>query len=127
MTMEVVQERMSVFANIAEVDALTTTLKEQETVEVLEEGRVGLMDRAQNRLTGRGQFTQEADDVESRLRVETRGRLVQEQEKLWLGRQLDTDCYTFALFDGEARFGITVLVNQQMTGFKRAQGLESYS
>jgi hypothetical protein len=65
------------------------------------------MDCAQNGLTGGGKFAKETNNVESALRVETGGRLVQEKQELRLGRELDTDGDTFALFDSKSTFGIT--------------------
>lgn len=72
---EVVDEDVTVLADVSEVDAFTTTLKEQETVEGFEEERVrlvcggvsggssrldgGLTDRAQNGLTGGSELAQE--------------------------------------------------------------------
>jgi hypothetical protein len=50
MTVEVVQESVRIFANVTEVDALTSTLKQQESVEVFEKRRVRLMNGTQNGL-----------------------------------------------------------------------------
>jgi hypothetical protein len=50
MTVEVVQESVRIFANVTEVDALTSTLKQQESVEVFEKRRVRLVNGAQNGL-----------------------------------------------------------------------------
>ena len=47
--------------------------------------------RAENGLPLISQLAQEANQVPRRLGVETGGRLIQEQEKLGLARQLDAD------------------------------------
>lgn len=46
MTVEVVQESVRIFANVTEVDALTSTLEQQKSVEVFEKRRVRLMNGA---------------------------------------------------------------------------------
>lgn len=68
---EVLSKDMRVLADVAEVDAATSSLKEKETVKVLEKEGVGLMDGDENGLSGGGELAEEANDVISRLTVET--------------------------------------------------------
>lgn len=98
--MEVVKENMGVFADVTEVNTLATPLEKEQSVEVFEKSRVGLMDSAQDGLASGSKFAKETNDVESTLRIETRSRLVQEQEELRLGSEFDTYGNTLALFDG---------------------------
>ena len=76
-------------------------------MEGLEQERVGLVDGAQNFLTGVAQFLEESDNVVGALAVETRGRLVQEQEQVGLGGELDTDSHSLTGFHAEAETGHT--------------------
>ncbi len=66
---------MTVFANVPEVDGLSSTLEQEQSVEIFEKDGVGLMDRAQDCLTGCSQLSKETDDVESALTVQTGGGL----------------------------------------------------
>jgi hypothetical protein len=79
MITEVLQEDVRVLANVAEVDTLATALEEEQSIKVFEEGGIWLMDSAQNRLASSSQLSQESNNVESTLGVETRCGLIQEQ------------------------------------------------
>lgn len=59
------------------------------------------MDGTQDGLTGGSKFSQETDNVEGALTVETGSRLVQEEQELGLGSQLDTDGKSLSSFDTE--------------------------
>jgi len=76
-------------------------LQEQHTVKDLEELAARLMDGAQNCLAVLSEGPQESHDGPSTLRVETGGRLVQEEKKLWLCSELDTDGSALAVLDAE--------------------------
>lgn len=69
------------------------------------------MNRAQDSLTSGGQLAQKSNDVESTLRIETRCRLIQEEKELRFGGKLNTDCDTFALFDGKTSLRIPKWLN----------------
>lgn len=56
MTVEVVEQNVSVFANVTKVDTLPTALEEEQTIKVLKESRVWLMDCAKNGLASRSEF-----------------------------------------------------------------------
>jgi hypothetical protein len=47
---------LGVLANFSKIHRVAPGLEEQEAVEVLEEDRVGLMDRTEDGLTGCGKF-----------------------------------------------------------------------
>jgi hypothetical protein len=79
------------FPDVSEVDALSPSLEEEESVEILEEKGVGLMDGAEDRLAGGGELSKESDDIEGGLSVETRGGLVKEEEKLRLRSKLNSN------------------------------------
>jgi hypothetical protein len=84
------------------------------------------MDGTQDSLTCGSQLTEETNDVEGALRVETRGRLVQEEKEFGLGGELDTNGYTFALFDGKTRFRVTIVQRvstRQLTKGKEVLGV----
>ena len=96
---------MRVLADCAVVHGAPAGLEEEEAVEVLEEEGVGLVDRAQDRNPAGGEFAEEANDVVRRLAVEARGRLVEEEEELRLGRELDADRNALAALDRQAEAG----------------------
>lgn len=98
---KVVDEGRGVLANVTKVDTLAATLEEKQAVELLEEGRAGLVNRAKNGLASGCQLLEEANNVPRALAVQTTGRLVQEEQQFRLGRKLDADGDTLALFDGE--------------------------
>jgi hypothetical protein len=52
-TVEVVEQNMSVFTNVTKVDALASALEEQQAIKVLKQSGVWLMDCAKNRLSSR--------------------------------------------------------------------------
>jgi hypothetical protein len=52
-------------------------------------------------LTVLGQGVNQIENGPGSLRVETRGRLIQEQKQLGLGSKLDTDSQTLTLLDVE--------------------------
>lgn len=60
--LEVLKKCSGVLAKVAEVDSLTTTGKEEETVELLEENGAGLMDGTKNGLAGIAELAEEGDD-----------------------------------------------------------------
>ncbi|GKT49565.1 uncharacterized protein ColSpa_09746 [Colletotrichum spaethianum] len=103
--LQVVAQDDGVLANVAKVDGASTPLEQQETVKVLKQGGVGLVDRAENGLSGGGQLPKEAHNVEGALAVQTGGGLVEEEEELGLGGQLDTNGDTLALLDRQAELG----------------------
>ncbi|GKT65725.1 hypothetical protein ColTof4_03509 [Colletotrichum tofieldiae] len=103
--LQVIAQDDGVLANVAKVDGAPTPLEEQETVKVLKQGGVGLVDGAENGLSGGGQLLEEAHNVEGALAVKTGGGLVEEEEELGLGGQLDTDGHTLALLDRQAELG----------------------
>jgi len=53
------------------VDHPTPAFQEDEVVKVLEEDSAGLMDSAKNGLARVGEFTEEADDIESSVRIQS--------------------------------------------------------
>ena len=82
---EVVEQNVGIFADVAEVDAFAAFLQEEEAVEVFEEGRVRLVDGAEDALAGGGELAEESNDVEGGLGVETGGGLVEEEEEFGFG------------------------------------------
>jgi hypothetical protein len=62
MGLEVLEKRLGVLADFAEVDCLSAFGKEEQAVEFLEEDGAGLMDGAEDGLAGGGQLLEEGDD-----------------------------------------------------------------
>jgi hypothetical protein len=58
---------------------VTTGLEEEKLIELSEKRCGRLMDSAQDSLTSRRELSQEGDDEERRLTIETGSRLIQEQ------------------------------------------------
>ena len=56
-------------------------------------------------LTRRGKLAQEPDDVVRRLAIETRSGLVEEEQKLGLRRELNSDGDSLACLDVESKAG----------------------
>jgi hypothetical protein len=104
---EVADKVLGVRADRAKVDSATATLEEKETVKLFEEKSVRLVDGAQDGLTGSGELLEEANDVVGRLTIETTGRLVEEQQELRLGSELDTDGKTLPGLDTKTIAGET--------------------
>lgn len=98
---EVFEHGLRVLAEIAEVDGLAALLQQQEAVESLEQLGRRLMDGGEDGLSVVRELAQQEHDRPRRLRVETRSRLVEEDEQGRLGDQLDTDSETLALLDVE--------------------------
>jgi hypothetical protein len=84
---------------------LSAALKKQKAVELREEEGVGLMDGAEDALASGSQLAQEPDDVEGALAIETRRRLVEEEQQLGLGRELDADRETLTRLNRQAKAG----------------------
>ncbi len=94
---EVVDNVLAISSNRSAVDGLSSTLEQEQSVESLEEQSRRLVDRAKNRLSVVGELAQQSADRESRLTVQTRGRLVEEQQHRRLGSELDTDRDTLSV------------------------------
>ena len=103
--LKVVEQRTRVLADVAKVDRLAALGQEQQAVELLEEDGVGLVDGAQHGLAGVGELAEEDADGPGALRVEAAGGLVEEEEQLGLGDELDADGEELALLDVEALAG----------------------
>ena len=74
--------------------------------------------RADNSLSVVGQSHKEAHDSPSTLRVQSRGRLIQEQQKLGLSSELDSDSQPLPLLDTQATndsIGILLQTTHQQT------------
>jgi hypothetical protein len=56
------EQSLGVLADVAEVDGFASFGEEEESIEFLEEDGAGLMDCAENCLSGGGQFLEERDD-----------------------------------------------------------------
>jgi hypothetical protein len=82
---EVVGKDVGVLADFTVVDRAATFGEEQKTVEALEEHSRGLMDRAENSLARVGKLLEQIENSPGCLRIKTRRRLIQEQEKLGFG------------------------------------------
>ena len=54
------------------------------------------MDSTENLLAGSGELSQESDDIICALAVEATGRLIEEEQKLGLGRELNADGNSFS-------------------------------
>ncbi|KAI3475787.1 hypothetical protein L1887_62784 [Cichorium endivia] len=91
----------------AKVDRLATALEQKQAVELLKEQRVGLVDRAQDRLTGRSELLEEAHHVVRRLTVQTRSGLVEEEQQVRARSKLHTDRHSLAVADAETELGNT--------------------
>ncbi|TKW53776.1 hypothetical protein CTA1_1208 [Colletotrichum tanaceti] len=100
--LEVVEQGARVVANVAKVDGAAAAGEEQQAVELLEQDGAGLVDGAEHGLARVGELAQERADGPRALRVEPAGGLVEEQEQLGLGRQLDADGQELALLHVEA-------------------------
>ena len=98
---EVFEHGLRVLPEVAKVDGLATLLQQQEAVEGLEQLGRRLVDGGEDGLSVVRELAQQQHDRPRRLRVETRSRLVEEDEQGRLGDQLDTDSETFALLDVE--------------------------
>ena len=95
--LKVADERHRVLARVPKVHCLATLLQQQQPVELVKELTTRLVDRTQNRLALARQLLQETHNRPCRLRVQTRRRLVQEQQQTRLRRQLHTNRKTLAL------------------------------
>jgi hypothetical protein len=100
-SLEVADQVSRVLADRSVVDSLTTSLKKEQSVEGLEQKGVGLVDGTEDLLAGRSKLSEETDQVVSGLTVETRGRLVEEEQEIGLGSKLDTDSDTLSSLDRE--------------------------
>ena len=96
------QHRLRVLAEVAKEDRRAALFEKQEAVELLEELGRRLVDRSEDGLAVVGELAEEEHDRPRRLRVETRGRLVEEDEEGGLGGELDADREALALLDVEA-------------------------
>lgn len=105
--LEIVEKGAGVVADITKVDSLTAAGEEEQAVELLEEDGAGLMDGAEDGLTGIGQLAEESANGPGALRVETTSRLIKEEKKLRLSCQFDTDSKKLALFNIQALAGNT--------------------
>lgn len=92
--------------DLAKVHSASALLEEKHAIEFSKDGGGGLMNRAQDGLTGGGELAQECDDEVRGLTVETGSRLVEEQQS-WLGDEFDTDGETLASFNSETSCGAT--------------------
>jgi hypothetical protein len=63
------------------------------------------MDGAEDALASGSQLAQEPDDIEGALAIETRRRLVEEEQQLGLGRELDADRETLTRLNRQAKAG----------------------
>jgi hypothetical protein len=106
-SLEVINQDVRVLADTAKVDTFTASLQEQQSVKVFEQDSVGLMDGTQDGLTGGGELSQESNDVEGALTVETGGGFVQEEQKLGLRGQFNTDSKSLSSFNTETVTGET--------------------
>lgn len=80
MTVEVIEKNRSVTANISKVYTLASTLEQKQAVKVFEQCGVWLMNSTENSLACVGQLFEKSNDVEGRLRIQTRGWLIQEEK-----------------------------------------------
>lgn len=92
---------MRVLAEVAEIHRLAALHEKEQAVELLEELRRWLVDRGKDGLSVVCELAKEEHDRPRRLRVETGGRLVEEDEERRLGGELDGDGETLALLDIE--------------------------
>ena len=95
--LKVAQESRSIVAKVSKVNGLSTLSEQEEVIELLEEDSRRLMDSSEDSLSIIGKFAKEGNDGPGGLRVETRGWLVQEEKKSWLGGELDSDGEELAL------------------------------
>ncbi|TFA97843.1 hypothetical protein CCMA1212_010383 [Trichoderma ghanense] len=131
-----------VVANVTEIDGPPALCEEQEPVEALEQHRGRLVDGAQDRLACLGELFQQVEDGPGRLRVEARGRLVDEQQQWWLCSEFDAYRQPLPLFDIQplaqhADDGVRILLHvqqlddlvdiRQLLGPRRARGLAQQS
>jgi len=96
---EVVEEDVSVSADVAKVYRLPALLQQQQAVKVLEQRRIGLVNGAEDSLSSRRELLKETDDVERALRVQSGRRLVEEEKEFRFRGQLNTDRNALALLD----------------------------
>jgi hypothetical protein len=104
-SLKVIEKRPGVLANITKVDRSPALGQKEQTVELLEEDGVGLMNSTEHSLTRIRQLAKEHADCPGALRIETTGRLIEEEEQFRLGDKLDADGEEFALLDVEALTG----------------------
>ena len=98
MPRKILAEHSAVRSDVAEVHRLATALEQQKPVERLDEERRRLVNRAQDRLAIVGKLAEEADEVLRALAVESRCRLVEEQQRR-AACELDDDRETFVCLD----------------------------
>lgn len=115
---EVVHESLRVLADLTKVHGLAALGEQQQAVEALEQDGRGLVDGAQDSLAVAGELLHEVADGPRCLTVETGRGLVEEEQQLGTGSELDTDRQTLALLDvetltGDTDDGVRVLLHVQ--------------
>lgn len=100
-TFKVVDQDVGTGSNFSKVDSLSALGEEQESVKVFKQDGRRLVDGAQDGLTVSSQLSEQLQDVPRGLRVETRGRFIQEEQESGFSDQLDTDGQSLSLLDVE--------------------------
>ena len=78
---EVVDQNLGVLTDIAIVDSASTASQEQKTIETLEQHGGRLVNGAKNSLAVLLELVQQIQNSPGSLRVQTRGRFIQEEKK----------------------------------------------
>lgn len=104
---KVVLDRLGMFANIAKVDRLAALGEEKEGIELGEQLGRGLVDGDEDGLADGSKLSKEADRVVRRLTIETRGRLVEEDQDTWLGNKFNANGDALALLNTQSSTDLT--------------------
>ena len=96
---KVVDKYLRAFPNLPKVDRLSAFGEEEKSIEIFKQNRGGLVDRAQDCLTGGCKFTKELKNVPGCLRVETGCGLIEEEQQSRLGDQFYPNGETLSLLD----------------------------
>lgn len=99
--LKVVDQGLRVLANVAKVDGSSTLGQEKQAIEALEQHGGRLVNGAKDGLAGLGKLFEEVEDGPRGLRVESRGRFINEQQQRRLRSELNADGETLSLFHVE--------------------------
>ena len=105
--LKIIQQCLRLLTNVAKVHCFSTLGKEQQSVKVLKEQSTRLMNRSQHSLSVVRKLSHEGTNSPGTLGIQTRSRLIQEDQQLRLCCQLDTNTEKLSLAHVEAITGVS--------------------